>query len=168
MTEARSSLEELKALYDLSMDIQRWEDDREFSDNGGTIHYIFDENIFELFVYPFKHFRQTAWSQQFSGRLPKRERRLAMRNALLSSEALFGGALPGQRQSKIYLTEWHRWELLDRLTEIITQEPDDWLERGEEASKRLIQEQFAYWKADYSPTRIQRSADASACRARPP
>lgn len=43
-------------IHDLSLDIERWDLDAEFADDdGGVIHYVFDQNIFELFTFPFEN-----------------------------------------------------------------------------------------------------------------
>jgi len=127
---------EISALFDLSLDIERHESDRRFAD-GGEIIYVFDENIFELFVFP-KAFRRycriffagaPSGQEQSStptGTEPRHLRSLTIQSALATAEYLFSGALPGQDPSKkeIYLTPWHREELLDRLSELVTEAAD--------------------------------------------
>ncbi|HEX8573669.1 MAG TPA: hypothetical protein VF759_13065 [Allosphingosinicella sp.] len=108
-------------LYDFSLDIARYDGDIEFATGGGTIHYVLDENIFELFVNPCENFSYVMRDQnvrRMRGQVPGREI-TAMQSALLTGEALLSGSLPGQRGSPYYITEWHRWEFLERVSYLL-------------------------------------------------
>jgi len=109
-------------LFDFSLDIQRHEMDLEFVYYGGRIHYALDENIFELFVRPFARARcatRDALSVDREADADEADSGTARQTALLCAEALFLGRLPGQVRGEIYLSEWHRWELLSRLNELL-------------------------------------------------
>jgi len=109
-------------LYDFSLDIQRHEIDLEFAHYRGRIHYVFDENIFELFVRPFARSRYvTRSASNVEGETDTEDAgdSAARQTALFCAEALFSGRLPGQVDGKVYLSEWHRWELLSRLNELM-------------------------------------------------
>ena len=109
-------------LYDLSLDITRHESDIEFARAGGTIHYTFDQNVFELFLRPFDRYayvmrqNEVTWNVGSSG---ERRRQTAIQSALLTGEVLFGGSLPGQKTPTWYITEWHRWEFMERISTLL-------------------------------------------------
>ena len=113
------------ALYDLALDVSHHENDFEFSiGSDKVIHYVFDENIFELFVNPLKNASYFSRDVDFYPitRSPDGRQIMAAQSALIGAEILFGGALPGQKRGgPIYLSDWHRWELLSRLNELVAQ-----------------------------------------------
>src|SRR3954452_7810244 len=89
------------ALYDFSLDIKLHEEDYEFSlGRNCKIHYVFDENLFELFINPLEHsvylLRDTEGSLGSTDHASPR-RVMAAQSSLLTAEVLFGGFLPGQK-----------------------------------------------------------------------
>jgi hypothetical protein len=118
-----SILRLLFRFLDLSRDLDRNRDDTMFADQKGRIAYVLDENVFEIFVRPFDprgaqaslHSRYWAGSQP---ELPERRQdhaSFAAQAALLTSEYLFSGELPGQADVRLFMTEWHGWELARRV-----------------------------------------------------
>jgi len=144
----------ISPLFDLSLDIERHQKDSDFARKGGIIHYVFDENVFELFVFPSDNWRK---ARRYSGlktgenAMTKRARVITGKQAaLLTSETLFAGRLPGQREGRIYLTEWHRWELLDRMYEILGNYTENDLVKLRSAAQTLLGKKFETWQD--SPT----------------
>jgi hypothetical protein len=123
-------------LLEFTRDMDRNTFDAEFASRPGrTIHHVFDENVIEFFIgardqplsadgmpvfndkrYYSAHFHQKIWRDR-----PDDDSREAMwirinrQLAIVTGEYLFAGALPGQRDGQIYLTEWHWQELMVRL-----------------------------------------------------
>ena len=118
---ARSLEQRVSSLYDFSLDISRHDGDLTFARRGGVIHYVLDENILEMFVDPSRYYHYVMTED--AGR-PKRKPRprdmQAMQSALLTAEALLSGSLPGQSKGRCFLTEWHRWEALERVSTFIS------------------------------------------------
>lgn len=117
-------LAQILRLVDVTRDIERNIDDARFDAAGGRMHYVFDENVFEMFVNPKRWKSRTAtfhspfWLRR-AGEPPSRNwSSIAAQSALIASEFLFSGTLPGQRTSDIYMTEWHSWELRDRVGDL--------------------------------------------------
>jgi hypothetical protein len=111
-------------LVDISLDLERNLDDAVFRTDGGEIIYVLDENIFELFIRPFRHresvetFYGDVWSR--TGKADQTWRSFEAQAALIASEFLVARALPGSKSDFILMTEPHRWELshrVDALTE---------------------------------------------------
>lgn len=154
------SLLDLPGLYDFSLDIERHEDDGYFSDNGGEIHYVYDENIFEMFVYPHDNWMYVERSpsvftgKRLTGRWDLR-RRQDMQTALATAEILFGGKLPGQRHGKIYLTEWHRWELLARTNQILADYSGPNIGAFRDAAKSMLRIKLDYWSNELSSDELK-------------
>jgi hypothetical protein len=111
-------LRQLQRLMELNADIDRNKSDSTFLRNNTEIKYVFDENIFEMFVRSFEHPDYvTAFPpapRAPDGTRPG-EQSAARQSAVITSEYLFSGSLPGQRDQRIYMTEWHFWELWDRM-----------------------------------------------------
>lgn len=109
-------------LHDFSLDITRHDGDLAFAKSGGTIHYVMDENVLELFVNPSENYNYVMRDdvRPTKGRAPSDREIQAMQSALLTGEALLNGWLPGQRSQTCYLTEWHRWEALERVSQFIS------------------------------------------------
>ena len=149
------TLLDLPGLYDFSLDIERHEEDAYFVENGGQIHYVFDENIFEMFVFPKENWINVERSPNvFSGskfNARQRFRKIQnMQTALVTSEILFGGNLPGQKGGKIYLTEWHRWELLARTNQILGEYSGSNIDTFRQAANSILPKKMDYWKNEKS------------------
>ena len=107
---------------DLSRDLDRNRDDTLFAEDNGRIAYVLDENVFEIFVRPFDqrgeqvslHSHSWAGAQDRGGRR-EAHTSFAAQAALLTSEYLFSGELPGQADARLFMTEWHSWELARRV-----------------------------------------------------
>lgn len=117
-------LRQVLRLVDITRDIERNRDDALWKANGKTIDYVFDENIFELFIDP-KDMREVsatfhgaAWSPPH-GDGARNRAAIAAQAALITSEYLMSGQLPGQRDEAIHMTEWHMWELKQRIDHYI-------------------------------------------------
>jgi hypothetical protein len=116
----------LSRLFDLALEIERHHNDQSFAEDGGRIHYVFDENIFELFAFPGKNRRMChTFLDEDIGDHNRRDARnasqISAESAVVTGEILFGGALPGQKDGEILLSKGHREELLDRMSEEIIQ-----------------------------------------------
>jgi len=114
-------------MLNLVLDLEQNEDDSRFSArDGNTIHYVFDENVFEMFFRPRRMkaytstFDSSFWRKISRGK--KRWSSFAAQSALIASEYLLSGELPGQDSGKIYMTEWHHNELMSRITELLREQ----------------------------------------------
>src|SRR6185312_2203345 len=101
-------------MLNLVLDIERSKQDAEFQEQNGRVHYIFDENIFEMFVRPkrMKALTSTFYSP-FLLKYSEGDKRTAWKSfaaqsALLTAEYLLSGELPAQFSKMIYMTTWHR------------------------------------------------------------
>lgn len=116
------ALRQLLRLVDLSLDLDRNLDDSNFADEGGEILYVLDENIFEIFIRPFRHtdsvetFYGDIWSPD--GQSDASWRSFEAQAALLTSEFLLSQSLPGSSHGIISMTAPHRWELAHRIEEL--------------------------------------------------
>lgn len=116
--ERERALRQILRLVDLSLDLERNNDDRAFREDGGKIIYVLDQNIFEMFVRPWKHresvetFYSDVWADSAQGNAawPDYEAQAA----LIASELLVSRILPGARHDQIMMTEAHRYELAHR------------------------------------------------------
>lgn len=121
--------EQHRSLLEISRDIDRNQADYHFSKSGGKIHYLFDENVFEFFYgghnhrhikigdvetsyWDKRHFSSTfhthIWRNDSSDSSQETAWISINRQiALLTSEYLFSGKLPGQSNEDIYITQWH-------------------------------------------------------------
>ena len=120
--------------------------DQEFARNGGTINYIFDENIFELFVNP-QQWGETIALFHANSWQPSRAQEYSWRNinaqsAILTGEYLFSGSLPGQAGTTVYMTPYHREELANRASQLM-----ELLRR--ELSHSDVPRDFLFRMADY-------------------
>jgi hypothetical protein len=157
-------LRQLWRLMELNADIDRNQSDGAFAARGGTIRYIFDENVFELFVRPFM---RADYVEAFHNPPTKHDRlyskdvarAVTAQSALICGEYLFSGRLPGQRDRSIYMTEWHFWELHDQLAQR-RQELE--VQMTEAQEKRPLDdflkniEEIAALRADKAPTSLDR------------
>ena len=96
-----------------------------FNRDGGRISYVLDENIFEIFVRPdddrgeLVSLHSRLWSDvQPGAKRPPDQPSFPAQSALLTSEYLLSGELPGQADPRLFMTEWHRWELAYRMSEV--------------------------------------------------
>jgi hypothetical protein len=119
------TLRKFSRLLEFTLDIERNGNDSLFCKDGGKIVYVFDENIFELFANPRNFsryvdlFHNNIWFEpgSFSDDL----RQISAQSALITSEYLFSGELPGQAANTIFMTEWHFSELSHRRLEYSAQ-----------------------------------------------
>jgi hypothetical protein len=116
-------------LLEFTRDIDRNEDDTLFARNGGTIIYVLDENVFEFFIKPqsFSRYAELFHSNiWFEGEESSEDlRRISAQSALVASEYIFSGELPGQKDRTTYMTEWHFGELSNRRAEYTSQLRDE-------------------------------------------
>ena len=131
----RQTMLQLLKIANISRDLDRSRDDGLHAGRGGRIVYVMDENVFEMFVQPFEHGRaiETFYAEEWkSQRLTSGvRRRYEAQSALIASEHLVNGNLPGNPDRILYMTEPHRWELFSRLTDLsasarrlVAQEPE--------------------------------------------
>lgn len=132
------------AALDLYLDMERNLSDNQYADHAGNeIIYTFDEDIFELFVgghdqpntskgsgriYTDRRravgvFHTRAWRSlherhRLSATEEAHRAQINRQSAMLTTEWLFGGHLPGRKSSAVYITRPHfrelssRWEIL--------------------------------------------------------
>lgn len=138
-------LKQTLQLLDITRDIERNQADADFA-RDGEILYVFDENVFEMFVRPYAWgprmatFYSPLWLDGEATRPPRSWASISAQSALLASEYLISGRLPGQLEPEIYMTEWHFWELrlrIERLAEGFQQRAKSILEdMAEELARR--------------------------------
>ncbi len=117
-------LNQQMALLDISEDLRRSEEDGEHVKKDGCIHYILDENIFEYLLSP------TFQSQAHSGFYASPWRSddeisdahvpesFEAQTALLTSEWILSGTLPGASSNNLALSDVHRNELASRVGDV--------------------------------------------------
>jgi hypothetical protein len=119
-----SILSQLSKLLEFTRDISRNESDTNFAEAGGKIIYVFDTNVFELFIEPDARsryaeiFHSPVWLQDRPN--ISELRNFSAQSALVAAEFLFSGRLPGQENSYIHMTEWHFGELASRRLDLTT------------------------------------------------
>jgi hypothetical protein len=130
--EKEAVLQQLCAQREFERDIDRRQRDRskarsaEFrpasvSAANYKILYVFDENIFEMFLDPanFDDYAAVSYTDSWDDDLygyDETRRAINAQSALVTSEYLFGAHLPRQESLRpIYMTEWHFRELHSRL-----------------------------------------------------
>src|SRR4051812_11838983 len=113
----------LAKIIEISNEMALNADDSEFyyghrTNTPGTIFYVFDQSAFEFFINPddgrrrypaFFHIED--WRDSDGA---NRENYWILVNEMLSvltAEYLFSGRLPGQKNSRIYMTHGHRYEV---------------------------------------------------------
>lgn len=140
-----AALRQVLRLVDLSRDLDRNRDDSAFADEGGEIVYVLDENIFELFIRPFRHtdsvetFYADIWSLS---RTPDPEwRSFEAQAALIASEFLLSPKLPGVKDGIVRMTAEHRWELAQRV-EDLTREFRESLQKQEASIRIEVKKKF--------------------------
>lgn len=114
-------------LLDLTCDIERNQIDSAFKSGGGEIIYIYDENIFETFCAPgtnnygVNSFHSRNWLDANSraklppGIMPRWWHRVRAETALIAAEYAIAGDLQRNSGNRLYMTPWHRKELLNRV-----------------------------------------------------
>lgn len=118
-------LVEVLRLLDITRDLDRHKEDAEFSKIGGHIHYVFDENILEMFVHPQRIANTTAtfyssfWLHSLDSKDRRRRFSIITQSALIAAEYMLGGGLPGQRGGRLLMTDWHLTEFYIRVDELI-------------------------------------------------
>jgi hypothetical protein len=130
-------------LLDLSRDVERNKDDAAFRAEGGSIAYVFDATLHEVFINPHDSRGQLTslhaepWRDADQAS-PNWDSYVAQ-TALSTSEYLIAGDLPGQERDRIYMTEWHRWEFKRRVDVLRIQQ----VMRLRGASEREVLQRFA-------------------------
>jgi hypothetical protein len=121
---------------DLSLELDRNADDSEFlrgtrgfrdDAQPGRMTFVFDSNIFEVFVDPTisrarqASFHSEEWGEGMAeGRISGRDcRTIAAQTAALTTEYLFSDAFLKRGDGNIYLTEFHYKELTLRVRQLI-------------------------------------------------
>jgi hypothetical protein len=123
--EREATLRQVLHLVNISRDLERNHDDSIFHMDGGEIVYVLDENIFELFIRPFRNresvetFYGDLWHA--SGKGNRLWRSFEAQTALITSEFLITRVLPGAKTDTIFMAQPHRWELAHRV-EALTEE----------------------------------------------
>ncbi|WP_316235376.1 MULTISPECIES: hypothetical protein [unclassified Bradyrhizobium] len=140
------ALRQLLRLVDLSLDLDRNLDDSNFAAQGGEIVYVLDQNIFEVFIRPFRHtdavetFYGDIWS---SDEWPHPNwRSFEAQAALVTSEFLLSKKLPGSSRGIISMTAPHRWELAHRIEQLTDEfrarlDDSDDKQLGQELSRKF-------------------------------
>lgn len=82
---------------------------------GGSLIYVFDTNVFQLFLEaaPFSRFVEIFNTEVWSG--PRVDRVVNRQSAIITSEHLFSGALPGAQHNSIIVSSWHYEELFEQM-----------------------------------------------------
>ncbi|MFL4468976.1 hypothetical protein ACERZ8_03490 [Tateyamaria armeniaca] len=103
---------QLGQLIDLCCTIDRNEDDDRYSAQGHEVIYVFDTNIVQMFLEPYKnpHFCEVLHTPLWR---TNREFDLDINSqaCLISAEYLFSGELPGQKNCIWHMTVGHKKEL---------------------------------------------------------
>lgn len=115
-----NALRQILRLIDLGCDLERNMSDGEFArEERHEIIPVLDENLFEMFVTPHRFleasetFYADLWGLSRHGR--ELGRNYETQAAVLTAEYLLTRQHPGATDKTIYMTEFHRWELADRL-----------------------------------------------------
>lgn len=87
-------------------------------DEGGQIYYVFDTNIFQMFLKPFTFSRYTELFQSPLWTRGRNDFEVNSESALISSEYLFGGRLPFQAGEQVFVSTWHHDELLEQVARL--------------------------------------------------
>lgn len=102
----------LGAVIDITRTIDRNLDDGAHFNQNGEISYVFDTNVIQMFLEPYKNPR---FAQVFHAPLwgddPRREADINTQACLLAAEYLMSGALPGQSRKRWYMTAAHHREV---------------------------------------------------------
>jgi hypothetical protein len=111
-TPLKKFTEQLGYLVNLSRIIDRNRDDDRFASNGSEIVYVFDTNVVQMFLEPYKN---PQFSEIFHTPLWDSEREADLdanaQACLITGEYLFSGKLPGQKGGVWYMTRGHKAEM---------------------------------------------------------
>ncbi len=143
--EQKVVLDDLIRLLDISIDINTRMDDVAFGkEDGNEIIYVFDENIFEVFIDPSLHqFSVVSFhDQNWAPTSKSGERQFQDRANLLASESLLAGDLPGAIDDLFFMTGPHQKELGSRLE----RHSKDIARYSQEDYRKVAQE--VRWKAE--------------------
>jgi hypothetical protein len=134
-----ATLELLGKIIDISLDLALNRSDSEFATSGGEIFYVFDQNIFEVFIQPSKRANivNSFHSQSLNPGRRRAEAILDQQVALITSEFLFSGQLAGHRRQTLYMTKEHRDELLRRIRALADDLEDEVGSNSDTAIKEL-------------------------------
>ena len=121
----RRVLRRLGHLLELNADLDRNASDTRFSGKAapevhfeGRNYYVFDENVFELFIEPIECWQYCSnfYGPPWDADNDLEGREFSAQAGLIAAEYLFSGAIPGLApNSPIFMTEWHYEELKKRL-----------------------------------------------------
>ncbi len=121
----RGVLKRFGHLLELSDEVDRNASDSQFSgrrslnsDFQGKIYYVFDENVFELFLSPADKWAYCAnfYADVWGGGDEQMARHYSAKAGMIAAEFLFSGALPGMSPGDpVFMTPWHYGELKRRL-----------------------------------------------------
>lgn len=114
--EEKRTMRQLLRFADISRDMERNRNDSAFVENGGKIVYVLDQNIFEMFMQPSARIKavESFYSTALGGQT-RTATRYEAQCALIASEYLVCGTLPGNRDGVVYMTEEHWRELVYRI-----------------------------------------------------
>lgn len=101
----------LYRIHRLSMDLVRNSRDRDLRLNFGETTYFIDPNLIETFIDPESELIKGDFSSLRAE--PNQEVRAII--AMITTEYIISGGLPGTAQGSLFITKWHREELANRL-----------------------------------------------------
>lgn len=156
----RRVLRRLGHLLELNADLDRNASDTRFAGKStpevnfeGRNYYVFDENVFELFIQPIEcwqycsNFYGSAWEATAGDE--QQARAFSAQAGLIAAEYLFSGAIPGlDPDAPIFMTEWHYEELkkrLDRRRKDLARRVQDKLRNGQDAETYVAEFQNAVY-----------------------
>jgi hypothetical protein len=126
----------LGAVIDVTRTIDRNSDDGIYSDQGDEIVYVFDTNVVQIFLEPYKNpefsqvFHTPLWSE---GKKNEADREINAQTSLLIAEYLMSGTLPGQKDGRWSMTRAHYREMQAQIEHLA-----GW---GKEISSRIRDDQ---------------------------
>ncbi|HEY0312268.1 MAG TPA: hypothetical protein VGC56_07200 [Allosphingosinicella sp.] len=164
------------AALDLCLDMERNEADGAFAASGGEIVYVFDEDVFELFVSGWNEYQGTGadrvqiyrdrrqsvgvfntrlWRKKQISRVEEDTRALINRQSMiLTGEYLISSPLPGMKDGRIYMSRQHLSELDRRWDYLVEYYRSLILQRGgcpEELERILALDEDMAFKALTAP-----------------
>lgn len=126
MTSRRETiLKRVLRLVDISRDLDRNKSDFDFTNTGGEIVQVLDENIFEMFFRPFRHteavqtFYDTLWADEKHDSADWKS--YEAQSALLTAEILIGKRPNERASAPLLMTEQHRYELAKRIEDLLVE-----------------------------------------------
>ncbi len=103
-----------------TIDINRY--DGEFRQvPNARIYYVFDTNIFQLFLKPFTYSRYLELFESPNWTTSRSNFSVNSESALVSAEYLFGGELPLQQNDDVIITSWHHMELSEQIGHLLSE-----------------------------------------------